>query len=147
MSWVKWLKGFAQARSGRADYSAAPHTAARPRSSRKGGEAYAREWVKVLESTDADRDPNSTYTWELQTEDPAALARVPATGSSRKPAGGAPTEPFDTFTWELQETDSRDDPWGLKQDHDAVKVKKEDGKNPYDSGVFNASWTGRFDQR
>jgi hypothetical protein len=140
MSWVKWLKGKSVGQTPAADKPVVPRTAAPAR--RKGGEAYAKEWVKVLEETGPERDPGSTYTWELQPEK--------AQGGS-KPAsrpGAKPTEPYDTYTWELQEGDSPDDPWGLqKKEAEATAARKKDGVNPYDTGVFDASWTGRFDQR
>jgi hypothetical protein len=149
MSWVEWLKGIAErlpGADGGDDH--APRAPVKVRSPRKGGEAYAREWVKVLEETGPNRDPSNTYTWELNT-DPGK------TGSGRavppgKPAQPAPVQdPFDTYTWELQESDSPEDPWGLKNGEEAParKVGKQSGVNPYDTGVFDATWTGRFDQR
>jgi hypothetical protein len=140
MGWVKWLTGKSAAEPA-AKPVPPPKPAARPR---KGGEAYAGEWVKVLEESAAERDPGGTYTWELQTDglpQPASEAGRPR----RKPA---PTEPYDTFTWELQEGDTPEDPWGLqKKEAEAATAKKQEGINPYDTGVFDASWTGRFDRR
>lgn len=152
MGWVKWLKGLtekgqADARPGRAR---PPATA---RSGRQQGGAYASEWVKVLEDNGPAHDSMSTYTWELHPDEvtgaigrapPAAARAVPP--APRDPPSGQP-DPFDTYTWELHETDSRDDPWGLKRDAPKPPPKRRDGVNPYDTGVFDASWSGKFDKR
>lgn len=147
MSWVKWLKGKTDGAANATDDTAAPRTGAPPRRSRKGGDAYAKEWVKVLEEASPERDPSSTYTWELQAEGPPQPVSPAAAAPTRKRS--ASQEPYDTYTWELQEGESPEDPWGLqKKEAEAVEAKKKrDGINPYDTGVFNASWTGRFDQR
>jgi hypothetical protein len=144
MGWVKWLR----------DWSAAPaktpgqpggKAAARPRSRRKAGDAYAKEWVRVLEDSGAASDPDATDTWELQTGMPRPAGNAAGAPVRRS---SAPTEPYDTFTWELQEGDSPDDPWGLqKHEAEAARAKSSAGINPYDTGVFDASWTGRFDKR
>ena len=142
MSLVEWLKGLTErAPGGAGDAPARARGAARVRGPRKGGYAYASEWVKVLEESGPDRDPFNTYTWELK---PDATGPVPP---APKPGKKPPTEPFDTYTWELQEGDSRDDPWGLKKDPALAKPAQKDGVNPYDTGVFDANWTGRFDER
>ncbi len=144
MSWVEWLKGLTERLPGTEGESTATATRApvRVRSPRKGGDAYAKEWVKVLEETGPDRDPANTYTWELNTD--ATRPAAPA----KKPSKPAAPDPADTYTWELQEGDSPDDPWGLNQDPPPQQqVSKKDGVNPYDTGVFDATWTGRFDQR
>jgi hypothetical protein len=148
MGWVNWLKGLAERPGDAADDKPARRAAAGPRRGRKGGEAYAREWVKVLEDSTPGRDPNGTYTWELHAED--APPAEPPQPASRAPVakgrGQKADDPFDTYTWEVQETDDRDDPWGLKRDEPPKKVQR-DGVNPYDTGIFDASWTGRFDKR
>ncbi len=144
MSWVEWLKEWADRRPGRsAGAPARPTPASR---ARQGGEAYAQEWVKVLEHNGPERNAFDTYTWELDAD--ATAAQQAAAPPARKAANQPPTDPFDTFTWEVPETDSRDDPWGLKkQAAEAAKPTKKDGINPYDTGVFEAGWTGRFDKR
>lgn len=149
MSWVEWLKGMAERLpGGDGGDDRAPRAPVKVRGPRKGGEAYAREWVKVLEETAPDRDPSSTYTWELNAE--AGKTGSGRAAPQRKGAQPAPAQdPFDTYTWELQESDSPEDPWGLKKTGEtpAPKVSKQGGVNPYDTGVFDATWTGRFDQR
>jgi hypothetical protein len=143
MSWVEWIKGLAERRSAPANATATathrlPTSVRRPR---KGGQAYAREWVKVLEDNTAERDPASTYTWELGSE--------PARPRPRAAGTEAPASPeFDTYSWELQEGSSPDDPWGLKEENKPVHpTSPKDGINPYDTGVFDATWTGKFDRR
>ncbi len=145
MSWVDWFKALADRRPGGATAAAAK--APSRRTPRKGGDAYAKEWVNVLEESAPDHDPFNTYTWDLNPDATAVNPRVEAPAAKR--ANGPPTDPFDSFTWEVPETDSRDDPWGLKKDAaEAAKAAvRKDGINPYDTGVFEASWTGRFDQR
>ena len=148
MSLVDWLKGLTDRAPG-ADHSggsAKPRGPAKARRPRKGGEAYAKEWVKVLEESGPDRDPFNTYTWELKPDATGAVPpRQPKPG--KQPAKAQPTDPFDTYTWELHERDSAEDPWGLKEAAPVEKTEQKDGVNPYDTGVFDASWTGRFDQR
>jgi hypothetical protein len=122
------------------------------RTPRRGGDAYAREWVKVLEETGPGRDPNSTYTWELE---PEATGQMRPPKSKRPPASRHPAkerpkpavDPYDTYTFDLQEGDSPDDPWGLNKDQPPATSTRKDGVNPYDTGVFDTTWTGRFDQR
>ncbi|CAG0938003.1 hypothetical protein GPROT2_00105 [Gammaproteobacteria bacterium] len=158
MGWVKWLKGLA----GNGQAGAGPGRARPPgtaRAGRRPGEAYASEWVKVLEDNAPARDTMNTYTWELQPdEETGALRRPPpaaarATAPAPRERQAAPdgrtdqVDPFDTYTWELHETDSRDDPWGLKRDAPKPPPKRRDGVNPYDTGIFDASWTGKFDKR
>ena len=145
MSLVEWLKGLTERRDGDAgDAPAKTHAQARPRRARKGGEAYAKEWVKVLEENGSARDEFNTYTWELKPDGRGTASAGTKPGrKTEQPA----TDPFDTYTWELQETDSKDDPWGLNKDPAPAKPAQKDGVNPYDTGVFDASWTGRFDQR
>ena len=145
MSWVEWLKGLAE-RHTEAENPADTGRQVRVRSPRKGGESYAKEWVRVLEDTSPGRDPTNTYTWELNAEAEAAKTRR---ASRAKQAASPPdkADPFDTYSWELQEGDSPDDPWGLNKDAPPQTVSKKDGINPYDTGVFDATWTGRFDQR
>lgn len=148
MGWVNWLKGLADRQEADADGKAAPRQPAAPRRGHKGGAAYAKEWVKVLEDTAPGRDPNGTWTWELHPEAEQA-AREDRVAPAAKGRGAKPDDPFDTYTWEVQETDDRNDPWGLKREDPPQKPQKQrrDGINPYDTGVFDASWTGRFDQR
>jgi hypothetical protein len=147
MSWVRWLKGLAERLPDGDDESPeAARGTAQVRPPRKGGEAYAKEWVKVLEETGPDRDPFSTYTWDLQPGAPPVPAAAPRPPGP-KPPGASPADPVDTYTWELHETDSREDPWGLKAEAPAERPVKKDGVNPYDTGLFEASWTGRFDKR
>jgi hypothetical protein len=148
MSWVEWLKGLAERLPGADGEATAGVTRApvRVRKPRKGGDAYAKEWVKVLEETGPDRDPANTYTWELHTDKTKPAARGVSTLT--KPAKPAqPADPFDTYTWELQEGDSAEDPWGLNKAPPTENHSKKNGVNPYDTGVFDATWTGRFDQR
>lgn len=144
MSWVKWLKGKPEDKPA----ATGAHSGAGNRRARRGGEAYSNEWVKVLEETAPDRDPNGTYTWELHPE--ADRPKAPAGIASGQPKSKSkPKEPFDTFTWELQENESAEDPWGLQQQETQAQAKKDaDGVNPYDTGVFQRGWgTGRFDRR
>ncbi len=144
MSWVEWLKGLAERRPGAADAAEEPRKPARVRPPRKGGDAYAKQWVRVLEDTAQGGDPSNTYTWELNAASETGRSRRPA---APKKASSAKTDPFDTYNWELQEGDSPDDPWGLNKTAPPQAVTKKDGVNPYDTGVFDATWTGRFDQR
>jgi len=144
MSWVKWLKG---EKPGQEAQTPDASTAGATRASRQRGrrEAYAREWVKVLEDSGPNRDPNGTWTWELHTDQLPKPASEGA-GEPARRTTAQPAEPYDTFTWELQEGESSDDPWGLHKPAEAAP-KKRDGMNPYDTGLFNASWSGRFDKR
>lgn len=145
MSWVEWLKGLAERLPG-ADSGADSGSPGQVRPPRKGGDAYARQWVRVLEDSAPPVDPASTYTWELHTESATGRGRRPAAqGQSASPPAKA--DPFDTYTWELQEGDSPEDPWGLNKTAPPQAVTRKDGVNPYDTGIFDASWTGRFDQR
>ena len=146
MSLVDWLKGLTERPSGEGEERVSAKTSrpARARPPHKGGESYAKEWVKVLEESAPDRDPFNTYTWELK---PGEVTGSVTPQSPKAKPGKPEADPFDTYTWELQEGDSPDDPWGLKKDPAAEKPAKKDGVNPYDTGVFDASWTGRFDQR
>ncbi|MCK6371739.1 MAG: hypothetical protein L6Q83_10540 [Gammaproteobacteria bacterium] len=142
MSWAEWLKGLTERRPGKRAGEPEP---VRTRVARKGGEAYAREWVKVLEDTAPGSDPTNTYTWELDTKAAASRRRPPPPG---KKAPAKEADPFDTYEWELHEQDSPEDPWGLKKSSPAPEQRPRDGGiNPYDTGVFDATWTGRFDQR
>ena len=143
MSLVEWLKGLAERRpgAGERDGPAKTRGSAKVARPRKGGEAYAKEWVKVLEESTPNRDPFNTYTWELK---PDATGAAPP--REAKPAK-KPTDPFDTYTWELHERDSAEDPWGLSEAAPPPKPEQKDGVNPYDTGVFDATWTGRFDKR
>ena len=78
------------------------------------------------------------------------MLELPVTDGAPVRKRPAASEPYDTFTWELQEGDTPDDPWGLQKKKDAASTqsrKQQEGGNPYDTGVFNASWTGRFDRR
>jgi len=137
MSWVDWLRGLAGRR--------APAPVAPLQRPRKGGPAYAKEWVKVLEDNARNDDPASTRTWELQ-PDPGMLP-PPKRKPARPPARPAPpVNPEDSLSWESPENESADDPWGLKQPaQKKAPVRK--GVNPYDTGVFNPDWSGRFDRR
>ena len=152
MGWVRWLKALAD-RLPDDDAPASPRPAAGRRKAGgqrgKGGEAYAREWTKVLEDTSPEgRDPQGTYTWELQADDSPGVPR-PAP-PPRKAQRGPPTNAYDSFTWEPTEGENPEDPWGLNAKKTEAEPKRPvgtDGVNPYDTGVFNASWTGRFDQR
>jgi hypothetical protein len=143
MGWVRWLKDMVE-RLPDDEPRSPPVRQPQPRRG-KGGDAYAKEWVKVLDDASTRRDPNATYTWELHPE----ADQPPATGAD---AGARPTrgkgkrDPFDTYTWEVTETDSVEDPWGLKTEQPKPQ-ETGDGVNPYDTGVFNAGWTGRFDRR
>lgn len=141
MSWVKWLKGDRPEQKGQMP-EASPAGAARAPRRRGRRDAYAREWVKVLEDTGSNRDPNATWGWELQAEGLPQGASSPGEPGRRTLR---PAEPYDTFTWELQQGESADDPWGLRQPAEAAP-KKRDGVNPYDTGMY-ASWSGRFDKR
>ena len=144
MSLVDWLKGLTDRPEEGVDDGAKAQRPAGARPQRKGGEAYAKEWVKVLEEAGPGHDPFNTYTWELGAEAPAG---APAPQGESKPRPNASAEPGDTYTWELQEGPA-DDPWGLKKEEAPEKpTKKSEGVNPYDTGVFDATWTGRFDQR
>ena len=153
MSWVKWLKDKSGLRT--ADEKKSARTAPAGRRPRKGGDAYAKEWLKVLEDTDPAIDPYGTYSWELKPDatgaTPARPGRKPKSNSkpaakpARKPA---PNDEFDTYSWELQQTSSREDPWGLGKDAPQSGGDQPGaGGNPYDTGIFKATWTGRFDQR
>jgi hypothetical protein len=147
MSLVDWLKGLTERPSGAGGETtpAKPRRPAKARPAHKG-EAYAKEWVKVLEESEPGRDAYNTYTWELKPDATGAATSAPANADPEsKPAKPAGNEPYDTYTWELQEGNTAEDPWGLKKD--PQKSKQPDGVNPYDTGVFDASWTGRFDQR
>ncbi len=151
MGWVRWLKALAD-RLPDDDAPAAngPPGVRRP-GARKGGESYAKAWTRVLDDNRTEKpDPQSTYTWELQTDDSPGRPRpAPKAGA---PARGQPTNDYDTFAWEPTEGDAAD-PWGLKAKAEAEPKRPAagsgpaNGNNPYDTGVFNASWTGRFDQR
>ena len=151
MSWVQWLKDLADRRAEGADDASPPTATGSVRRPRKGGDAYAKEWVKVLEEAGPGHDPFSTYTWELHPDGSTPTPTSPAgNGPVAPPRATAPSPyPFDTYTWELQESESREDPWGLKRDDPAPEKPQRtgDGVNPYDTGVFVAGWTGRFDQR
>ncbi len=152
MSLVDWLKGLTERPEGEGAGAASPKTGGRVRTRppRAGRESYAKEWVKVLEENAADHDPFNTYTWELK-PDEATGAITPQTAKPavKLAAKTAKQQPdvFDTYTWELQEGDTPDDPWGLKKDPPPEKPIRKDGVNPYDTGVFDATWTGRFDKR
>lgn len=150
MGWVNWLKGLAGSDAAPAARPAT-RAAAAPRRGPRGGEAYAREWVKVLEEArPGERDPNATYTWELNAGEPPPVAAAPARPAGPAPKGraGRADNVYDTYTWEIQETDDREDPWGLKRDEPPKPEPKRDGVNPYDTGIFDpGQWTGRFDQR
>ena len=117
---------------------------------RKGGEAYAKEWVNVLEESAPDHDPFNTYTWELKPEAAAVqpdAADAAAPGSART---APPDDPFDSFTWEAPGNRFARrslGPEARDAEEAAEGPAKKDGVNPYDTGVFDASWTGRFDQR
>lgn len=148
MSLVDWLKGLTDRLPGAddGDAPAKPSGAVKVRRPRKGGEAYAKEWVKVLEESGPDRDPFNTYTWELKPDATGAVPpRQPKPG--KRAAKAQPTNSFNTYGRELHERDSAEDPWGLSEAAPAEKTEQKDGVNPYDTGVFDASWTGRFDQR
>ncbi|MBM4196681.1 MAG: hypothetical protein FJ197_06190 [Gammaproteobacteria bacterium] len=121
----------------------APPPGVRTPRNRKGGDAYAREWARVLkDNSNGKRDRHSTYTWELHTDPNAS-------GSGRVAFPiDAQANPYDTYTWETPETENRDDPWGLKKKSEPGKpTPAAKGANPYDTGSMNPSWTGRFDQR
>lgn len=149
MSWVKWFK----ARTGKPETPTpggqqrimVTGSKAQPKRRRKG--AYAREWVRILEDNDPARRSSDTWSWAL--EDPGATA----TGQIRRPsmedlqAAVEKAADADTFAWELHETDSADDPWGLERDAPKPPPTYHDGVNPYDTGVFDATWTGKFDRR
>ncbi len=154
MGWVKWLKGFSGTETPVGTTRMPPPQATGAmRRGRKPGEAYAKEWVKVLEDANPGRDAANTYTWELQPGEQAGRQHAPADTRSR--AGGrvprdarpAQADAFDTHAWELHETDSREDPWGLQKDAPKPPPTFTDGVNPYDTGVFNARWNGKFDNR
>jgi len=144
MGWVKWFKSRVEKPAATTGARVASQPA--PRRARRGGEAYASEWVKVLEDNDPARRSADTYTWELQAGNPAASA-APASRARREAKPQAAPDAFDTYTWELHETDSPDDPWGLERDAAKPPPSYRDGINPYDTGVFDASWTGKFDRR
>ena len=153
MSWVQWLKQVAERLPGNAAASAAaPRGKTRVRAPRRGGEAYAREWVKVLEDTGYGDDPDSTYAWELQADqvparNDSAAASTPPPQAKKRAAPNPVADAFDTYSWDLQSGESSADPWGLSQTAPPKPVTRAQGVNPYDTGVFNESWRGRFDER
>jgi hypothetical protein len=138
MSWIEWLREFAE----RGSHDKSPPQTRLPRSR---SNTYSHEWVKRLEDNGRDIDPADTYVWELGRDNtPAAQNPIPVdkvVPSRRSPPGaGTPGGmPADHKT--------TDDPWGLKGDQPARRMSKEQGFNPYDTGVFDPSWTGDFDQR
>ena len=75
--------------------------------------------------------------------------KPPAEGAGTRPrsAKAPPQDPYDSFTWEVPDATSPEDPWGLQQPDPPQRAAQPRGGNPYDTGVFNASWTGRFDER
>jgi hypothetical protein len=155
MSWVEWLKEVAERLpGGAAGKPEAPRPAPRVRVPRKGGESYAREWVRVLEDADPRQDPANTYTWELHPDKSAQGRAHPASRLASRTAarsGGSTPDPkadaFDTYTWELHETESPEDPWGMNQAAPPTRPSRTEGVNPYDTGAFDTTWRGRFDRR
>ena len=153
MGWVNWLKGFSARELPEPAAVVRPRAAGAQRQGRRPGDAFAKEWVKVLEDSDPAREAASTYAWELQPDADTGSHRRAAQPTPQAAARGrgdprsGQADPFDTYTWELHETDSADDPWGLKKDAPRPPPTPRDGINPYDTGVFDASWTGKFDNR
>lgn len=150
MSWLKWLKmGLSEQASASAKAGAAStqRVMARTGRARKSGEAYSKEWVKVLEDNDQQRDPADTYTWELHEE--ATQIQPKRSGKAPdQPPRSAAADPDATRTMELQlGGDSGEDPWGVQKGKAGMVATRKDGVNPYDTGLFDATWTGRFDQR
>lgn len=150
MSWLKWLQkmGLSEPAPAPAGAGAASTQRAMVRTSRsrRSGEAYSKEWVKVLEDNDQQPDPDDTYTWELYEEatqiQPGRPDRIP---TRSRPAVA---DPDATRTMELQPGgDADEDPWGVKKGKPGIIAASKDGVNPYDTGLFDATWTGRFDQR
>lgn len=141
MSWIEWLKEMAE-RGSRGK------SAGRVRAPQQRDSTYAREWVRVIKDNGRSPDPADTYIWEL-TREPASRR---AAGSSSGPAATddslpppQPDVPFDAGAHD----DAADDPWGLQGDPSARRNPKEQGFNPYDTGIFDpdTDWTGKFDRR
>ena len=146
MSLVEWLKGLTERMPGAGEARREDPWPGQVRAPRKGGEAYAKEWVKVLEESAPNRDPFNTYTWELKPE--ATRGAPPAARSRSAGKTGATPIPSIPIPGSSTSATRAEDPWGLKRERRAApKPEQKDGVNPYDTGVFDASWTGRFDKR
>ena len=143
MSWMEWFKGRTGGSPGQQEPAARPRKVSGSAASRRrarGGDAYDKEWVRVLDDNTPGRDPFNTYSWELDTD--SGLPRDPALTRPQRAPGA---DPDDTYTWELQQGEaSESDPWGLAE---AEQKKSQAGVNPYDTGMFQTGWGERSKPR
>jgi hypothetical protein len=143
MSLLEWFRDIAARSSGKDAADPTPQKVSGntpSRRPRRPAEAYAGEWVRVLEEASPERNPFNTYTWELDTD-----SGTPRPSAGPQPAKAPGANPDDTYTWELQEGPPPEgpppeaDPWGLAE---SQKTRTGAGVNPYDTGVFQRTGWG-----